>query len=72
MNGTQIQIGTTEAARSLGISRNTVIAWAKAGKIRGSQADGGYWRFTPADIEEARNRLQFHTVARIADAEVPS
>ena len=44
-------ISTTEAARLLGVTTNTVRRWVKAGKIRGKKIMGR-WRVLREDIEK--------------------
>ena len=43
-----------EAARTLGVSVDTVRLWESAGKIRGYRTPGNQRRFTLAEVERAR------------------
>jgi len=47
----------SEVAKALNVGRTAVLAWLKAGKLRGGQTPGGQWR-VPA-VEVQRLRAQF-------------
>lgn len=41
---------TSEAALTCRVTAETVIAWAKAGKLRAARTPGGHYRFDPAEV----------------------
>lgn len=45
---------TTQAAKLLSVSPDTVLKWAKAGKIRSFRTYGGHYRIPRGALEEAR------------------
>jgi excisionase family DNA binding protein len=47
----------SQVAAALNVHHRTVLAWLKAGKLRGGQTPGGQWR-VPA-VEVRRLRAQF-------------
>ncbi len=51
--------GTAEAAKKLGISRQTLHRWFAAGRIRDVRRDHNNWRvFTPQDIDRIREEVR--------------
>ena len=54
-------IGTCEAARVLGVHRNTIRHWAENGILRACALPTGARRFDPEDVE--RVRAQIHSQA---------
>lgn len=45
-----------EAARMLGVTRGTLVRWAKAGKIPSFRTLGGHRRYSRADVEAVMRR----------------
>ncbi len=51
--------GTAEAAKKLGISRQTLHRWFAVGRIRDVRRDRNNWRvFTLQDIDRIRNEAE--------------
>lgn len=48
---------TAEAARLLGVHRETVARWARLSKIDAMQLPGGQYRIARAVVEEMRRQL---------------
>jgi excisionase family DNA binding protein len=46
---------TSEAAHLCRVTAETVIAWAKAGKLHATRTPGGHYRFDPAEVHELMN-----------------
>ena len=44
----------SQVAPCFGVSKRTVLAWLKAGKLRGGQTPGGHWRVPAATVRELR------------------
>ncbi len=56
MDTYDIEIGPTEAAKILEISRETVRAYARDGRLKGRQTLSGHWKFRVADVTELREQ----------------
>ena len=57
-------ISAREAAEILGVSRATVISWAKSGRFGGYQyGQGGIYRFDRQELLEYINRSRIHAPA---------
>ncbi len=50
-------ITSGEAARLLGVSRQTVLRWAHSGALPWAQTIGGHLRFRPADVRSLSRDL---------------
>lgn len=48
---TSLLVRTSEAARRLGVSHNTVVAWANAGILPCIRHHNGHRRFDVADLD---------------------
>ena len=44
----------SQVAPCFGVCKRTVLAWLKAGKLRGGQTPGGHWRVPAATVRELR------------------
>jgi DNA-binding transcriptional MerR regulator len=63
-------IGTCEAARILGVHRNTIGHWAQNGILRARVLPTGARRFTSDDVERVRARIHrqsHHDAPQLAD-----
>ncbi len=56
MDTYDIEIGPTEAAKILEISRETVRAYARDGRLKGRQTLSGHWKFRVTDVTELREQ----------------
>lgn len=45
-------LSPTAAAERLGVHVDTIKRWARAGKIPAWRTPGGWWRFSPADLDD--------------------
>ncbi|MEU6725427.1 excisionase family DNA-binding protein [Nonomuraea wenchangensis] len=41
---------TSEAALTCRVTAETILAWAKAGRLRAARTPGGHYRFDPAEV----------------------
>jgi excisionase family DNA binding protein len=44
-----------EVAAAFHVERQTVVQWAKAGKLAGVRTPGSHWRFREADVAAILN-----------------
>ncbi len=57
-------VSTGEAARSLGVTVNTVKAWIRAGRLRAIRLPSGHFRIPRAEVE----RIRGNDGGRLAEA----
>ncbi|MFB4265263.1 helix-turn-helix domain-containing protein [Nonomuraea sp. GTA35] len=64
--GREPWLPTSAVALLCGVTAQTVLAWAKAGKLHPRKTPGGHYRFNPAEVDALLNETTAEPDVKVA------